>query len=106
MRLSLCFILSFALTLSTWFEPSQLFAEGDPNASEELLWFYPYDPYENYLTVPWSTQTSNCIVIIFMSIGLGAIAGMIAGNVASKKRHKHHHGHHRSIHSPSFKMTF
>jgi hypothetical protein len=96
MRAIFCVLLSYCLTFSTWLEPSKLFAQCSDGYEDDTVWSYPYDPCEFYLTAPWSCETSNNMLVVFLSIGLGCIAGMIAGNVALK--HKHHHDHHNSKH--------
>lgn len=118
MKQWLCIILGFCLTCSTWLEPSKLCAQecADCDDSDETLWYYyPYENGEFLLTVPWSSTISTNIVIVFLAVGLGAIAGMIAGNVASKNnhkhhdhghKHKHHHGHHHSVRSPGVNFSF
>lgn len=107
----LCLMLGFFLTFSTWFEPQKLSAqccpEYCPDCVDDTIWFYPYDPCEYYLTVPWSSTTSRNITIVLIAVGLGCIAGMIAGNCASKKNNKHHHhGHHRSVKNQGFGINF
>jgi hypothetical protein len=92
------FFISFCLTLSTWLEPSKLFGQTCVDCEDDTEWFYPYDPCENYLTVPWSSSFSRDFVVVSLSLGFGAIAGMIAGNVAAKNERKHHHHHHQGYH--------